>query len=80
MLKHKRFSILLILFLVFSMSPNIFAASSGTANLPTILGRAAITVDVATGEIIYAKNVDQQMYPASTTKQIGRASCRERVS
>lgn len=67
-MKHKRFSILLILFLVFSMSQNIWAASGDTTNLPTILGRAAITVDVTTGEIIYAKNVDQQMYPASTTK------------
>jgi D-alanyl-D-alanine carboxypeptidase len=67
-LKHKRFSILLILFLVFSMSSNIFAASSDTTSIPTIFGRAAITVDVGTGEIIYAKNVDKQMYPASTTK------------
>lgn len=67
-MKHKRFSILLILFLVFSMSSNIFAASDGTTNLPTIFGKAAITVDVSTGEVIYAKNVDKQTYPASTTK------------
>lgn len=68
MLKHKRFSILLILLLIFLMSPNILAATGDTTNLPTILGKAAITVDVKTGEVIYAKNVDQQMYPASTTK------------
>jgi len=68
-LKHKGFLILFILFLAFSTSSKIFAAESkGTTNLPTIYGKAAITVDVATGEIIYAKNVDKQMYPASTTK------------
>ncbi|MBU3142874.1 D-alanyl-D-alanine carboxypeptidase [Clostridium sp. CF012] len=51
------------------MSSNVFAeASDGTTNLPTIYGKAAIAVDVATGEIIYAKNVDKQMYPASITK------------
>ena len=68
-MKYKRFFVLIVLFLVFSMSSNIFAAAiDGTTNLPTIYGKAAITVDVATGEIIYAKNVDKQMYPASTTK------------
>ena len=59
----------MVLFLSFSMSSNIFAATSGgTTNLPTIYGKAAITVDVATGEIIYAKNIQKRMYPASTTK------------
>lgn len=48
------------------MSSNVFATTSD--NLPTIYGKAAITVDVKTGEIIYAKNVDKRMYPASTTK------------
>ncbi|MCJ7689427.1 MAG: D-alanyl-D-alanine carboxypeptidase [Clostridiaceae bacterium] len=61
--------ILIVLLLVFTMNSNVFAADSdGSSNLPTIYGKAAITVDVATGEIIYAKNVDKQMYPASTTK------------
>jgi len=68
-LKNKRFFILIVLFLVFFMSSNVFAAGNkSTTNLPIIYGEAAITVDVATGEIIYAKNVDKQMYPASTTK------------
>lgn len=76
-MKNKRFFILIVLFLVSSMSLNVFAAASGvtttestTTNEPTIYGKAAITVDVATGEVIYAKNVDKQMYPASTTKLI----------
>ncbi|WAG59113.1 D-alanyl-D-alanine carboxypeptidase [Clostridium estertheticum] len=71
-MKNKRFFILIVLFLVSSMSLNVFAAtgSESTTNVPTIYGKAAITVDVATGEIIYAKDVDKQMYPASMTKLI----------
>ena len=80
-LKYKKNLILIVLILVFYTSSNSLAATSNvtisnagttssvlTNNLPTIYGKAAITVDVATGEIIYAKNVDKQMYPASTTK------------
>ncbi|MBU3159608.1 D-alanyl-D-alanine carboxypeptidase [Clostridium frigoris] len=56
------------------MSLNVFAetvdVTASTTNVPTIYGQAAITVDVATGEIIYAKDVYKQMYPASTTKLI----------
>ena len=68
-MKFKRFFVLIVIFLIFSTNTNIFASTSdGTTDLPIIYGKAAITVDVATGEIIYAKNVDKQMYPASTTK------------
>lgn len=35
---------------------------------PEIKGQAAITMDVDTGEIIYSKNIDKRMYPASITK------------
>ena len=66
-MKHKKLSVLFVLFLVFLMSSTIFAASGTTTSLPTIYGKAAITVDVATGEVIYAKNVDNKMYPASIT-------------
>ena len=37
---------------------------------PIIRGEMGITLDVATGEILYAKNIDQKAYPASTTKII----------
>jgi D-alanyl-D-alanine carboxypeptidase len=68
-LKQRKKIILIVLLLIFTINSNVFATgSNGTTNLPTIYGKAAITVDVATGEIIYAKNVDKQMYPASTTK------------
>ena len=35
---------------------------------PTINGKAGITIDMKTGEIIYDNNIDQKMYPASITK------------
>lgn len=37
---------------------------------PIIRGEMGITIDVATGEILYAKNIDQKAYPASTSKLI----------
>jgi len=38
------------------------------ADLPSIYGKEALVVDIKTGEIIYGKNIDQKVYPASTTK------------
>ncbi len=38
--------------------------------LPVIRGEMGITIDVETGEILYAKNIDEQAYPASTSKII----------
>jgi len=35
---------------------------------PQIIGSAAITMDIETKEVIYSKNADSQMSPASTTK------------
>jgi D-alanyl-D-alanine carboxypeptidase len=43
-------------------------AAENTAEMPKIQGRAAITMDIDTGEIIYANNIDEKQYPASTTK------------
>lgn len=35
---------------------------------PNIIGQSAILIDTATGSILYQKNANIQMYPASTTK------------
>ncbi len=35
-----------------------------------LIGKAAISVDLETNEIIYTKNIDNKMYPASVTKLI----------
>ena len=40
---------------------------------------SALLMDAQTGQVFLEKNARQRMFPASTTKKIGRASCRERV-
>lgn len=41
---------------------------SKTLNIFTQKATTAITIDMKTGEIIYAKNIDSKVFPASTTK------------
>lgn len=43
-------------------------SSSSSSNEPSIIGQSAIVVDYNTGEILYAKDINQREYPASTTK------------
>lgn len=76
-LKLKKSSLILTLVLLFSPCKDVFAKTNNEAP-PNIYGSSAITLDIETGEIIYAKDVDgikyskshntKGMYPASTTK------------
>ena len=61
----KRRNRLLLFALVFTLvfSTTVFAAT----NPPELDGKAAISVDMDTNEIIYAKNIDNKVYPASIT-------------
>jgi D-alanyl-D-alanine carboxypeptidase len=62
-LKHIRKCIIaLSLFLIIS-STYVYASA-----VPEIIGKAGITIDVATGEMIYTKDIDNRLFPASTTK------------
>ncbi len=47
---------------------NVSASDASYDTLPEIYGSSAITVDMQTNEIIYEKNPDTKIYPASTTK------------
>lgn len=63
----------LILILVFALTTSGVSAQAVSGRYvesfpPSIRGQIGITVDVETGEIIYAKNPDHKAYPASTTK------------
>lgn len=69
-MKQKKLSLLLLLIFIFSLTFNVFAAENNLKPEPQIYGKAAIAIDMETGEIIYAKDIDKQMYPASTTKFI----------
>lgn len=61
----KFFKILLsIILFTFLTSPCIFAISAE----PEITSPSAILVDNYTGSILYKKNIDKKMYPASITK------------
>lgn len=64
-MKKKRISLFLTIFIVLSLCTSVFAAEE---NKPNIYGKAAVTMDMDTGEIIYSKSIDSKMYPASTTK------------
>ncbi|MCI1945479.1 D-alanyl-D-alanine carboxypeptidase family protein [Clostridium luticellarii] len=60
-------SLLSFIFILF-LNYNVLAAEPAGNTAPDIYGKAAITVDMQTGEIIYEKNSDIRVYPASTTK------------
>jgi D-alanyl-D-alanine carboxypeptidase len=65
-LKRKIISLILTITLSLSIGSNVFAAEATTA--PNITATAAVAIDASTGEIIYSKNLDSKVYPASTTK------------
>lgn len=43
---------------------------SGWPEGPAITAKSAVLMDAATGTILYAKNIHEKMYPASTTKML----------
>ncbi|MDL2233243.1 D-alanyl-D-alanine carboxypeptidase [Ruminococcaceae bacterium OttesenSCG-928-L11] len=61
----KRFSILLLAALVALAvwPPRAYAVSRGD-----IVSKAAVLIDADTGQILFDKNMDERVYPASTTK------------
>ncbi|KAJ49483.1 D-alanyl-D-alanine carboxypeptidase [Clostridium tetanomorphum] len=65
-MKKKSISLFLAIFMALSLCTSAFAAE----DKPSIHGKAAVTMDMDTGEIIYSKSIDSKMYPASTTKLI----------
>ena len=47
---------------------NDYVTDQCPVEAPSIVGQAAILYDVDTGEVLYEKNADDKMYPASLTK------------
>ncbi len=69
----KKLKILISLILVFSLtaSLSVFAAKDkekDESGPPEILAKAAILIDFKTGYVLYEKNPEKKMEPASTTK------------
>lgn len=46
----------------------MFPVTVFAADQPSIIGKESLVMDIKTGEIIYGVNIDQKVYPASTTK------------
>lgn len=63
-MKFKRLIITLLFIMIFFFTNYSFATDSELS----INSEAAILIDSSTGKIIYEKNSNQKMYPASTTK------------
>jgi D-alanyl-D-alanine carboxypeptidase (penicillin-binding protein 5/6) len=40
------------------------------ATKPTTVGESILLIEQTTGSIVYSKNSDEKMYPASTTKML----------
>ncbi|WP_297517423.1 D-alanyl-D-alanine carboxypeptidase family protein [uncultured Clostridium sp.] len=53
---------------LFTTFPTTQVLAQTNNEKPSIVGKSAITMDLATGEIIYAKDIDTKRYPASITK------------
>lgn len=57
------------LFLIVLLTLNLYISDIVFAeNNPNILSEAAILIDSKTGQVLYEKNADSKMYPASLTK------------
>ena len=68
-MKKKRIAAIFSLAMVMLLNTYVpSAAAAANPAEPKINGKAAITIDLQTNEIIYANNVDLKKYPASTTK------------
>ena len=70
-------TLLTIITIIFSNIQPVMAADSSSVvveatavypEAPEINGHAAILIDIDTGAILYSKNADEKMYPASITK------------
>lgn len=57
-----------IIFFPFSFLPYVQAEENLNLNPPTINSEAAVVMDAKSGDILYSKSSNQQMYPASITK------------
>ncbi|MBR7137744.1 MAG: D-alanyl-D-alanine carboxypeptidase [Clostridia bacterium] len=71
-MKHQKpIALLLVLLAVFCLCPYASAAYGDACDVPAapgVSGNAAFMIELTTGTVLYEKNADAQMYPASTTK------------
>lgn len=82
-MKHTRpLAVLLIFCVVFCLSPlsaALYGDACGIDTIPEPSGYAAFAVELTTGTVLYEKNADEQLYPASTTKLMTALLAAERI-
>lgn len=59
---------LTILCFVVAVPPAMVAEPAVAVEQPAIMAEVGLLMDLQSGQILYAKDIDKQMYPASTTK------------
>lgn len=52
----------------FNFTPTVYAVNSSSKSVPEVRGESACLIDVQSGQILFSKNPDEQLAPASTTK------------
>lgn len=68
---RKVICLLIIIFAVTNAAPTGLSFSYGAeAPLPEVAAESAILIDMSTGNVIFEKNADKPMFPASTTKMM----------
>lgn len=63
-------SVSLCVTLILSFCLAFPGSASALTSKPRVEAQAAIVIDMTTKEVLYEKNIDQRLYPASTTKMI----------
>lgn len=66
----KRILRILSVILAAALAAGLFAVPAFADDAPSITAEGALLMDLTTGEVIYEKNPDEKLYPASCTKLI----------
>jgi len=74
-MKKRIISAVVLIILIFNILPNtfsggLFSLTAAAAEPPQLKSEAAILIDAESGRVIFEKNCDEVLYPASTTKMM----------
>lgn len=67
-MRFKKLKSLFLLPVFFIFAASLLSARVYADGVPEIISETAILIDAETGQVLYQKNPDKKMYPASTTK------------
>ncbi len=76
-MKKRIFSLILTIFLIFSLGIGVNAYEISTFEVPA---KSAALYSLDTGELIYGKNIDEKVYPASMTQIMAAVVIMDKVS